>query len=440
MERCKGFREQLSLYIDGMLTQQERFLLEEHIKICEDCKGELSMLKETINKCKDVKEKEPPAYLHSMLAGSLRRAHRERLQRNAKRKWLKPGLVSAAAVLLVAVAVTSTMPFMGANEYAKDEMASDEDMAPAQFSGAAPAEGDYGISGNQELFSLRAMEEQGKVGFRSVTGDDAAETPMESGISPDDRNQPLVASASVETDKKQLDAPHGRKIIKNADISLEVKDFNRQFGFVQNMAETIGGYVESSNSYVKKYAAAEDQKELLEGSVVIRVPHTEFSSCIEEIALLGKVINRSTYGNDITLQYMDTETRFKSKEVQQERLIEILAKAEKIEDILNIENELNRIRAELENFGSRLRGWDNLVQYSTINIFMTEVDPKDTQVSVLKVDSLWGRMKRGFIRTTNALMDTMEIAVIGLGYILPVAILSGIVYLVWLKLKEKREG
>jgi hypothetical protein len=53
------------------------------------------------------------------------------------------------------------------------------------------------------------------------------------------------------------------------------------------------------------------------------------------------------------------------------------------------------------------------VQYSTINVFMTEVDSKDTQVSVLKMDNLWDRVKRGFIRTTNALMDMVEMIIVG---------------------------
>ena len=148
--------------------------------------------------------------------------------------------------------------------------------------------------------------------------------------------------------------------------------------------------------------------------------------------------NRSTDGNDITLQYMDTETRLKSKQVQQQRLIEILSKAERVEDILNIENELNRVRTEIESYGTQLRGWDNLVQYSTINVFMTEVEPKDTQVSVLKMDNLWDRMKRGFIRTTNALMDMVEVIIVGVGYALPVAILIGAVYLGWLKFRRNK--
>ncbi len=433
MEECKDFREQFSLYIDGMLTQRESLLLEKHIRGCKDCEKELSMLRTMINKCKTVKEKEPPAYLRPMIMQSLRREYRDGTKKGIKRKWLRPSLISAAAVLLVAVAVTGIIPFMGANKSMRDEMAS-ENMAAPQSPGMAPARSDYDITYNQELFDLKAMEEQGRVGLRRATGVDMAEAPM------DDEGRSSVASVSGETKDNQLAAQHGRKIIKNADISVEVKDFNSQFSFVQNMAETIGGYVESSNSYVRKYATAEDEKELLEGNVVIRVPSTEFGTCIERIAALGKVTNRSTYGNDITLQYMDTETRFKSKQVQQERLIEILAKAEKVEDILSIENELNRIRTELEGFGSQLRGWDNLVQYSTINVFMTEVDPKDTRVSALKMDSLWARMKRGFIRTTNALMDTVEIAVVALGYVLPVAILAGAAYLVWLKLKKNKGG
>ncbi|HQD42100.1 MAG TPA: DUF4349 domain-containing protein [Bacillota bacterium] len=427
MENCKEFREQLSLYIDGMLSQQESLLLEAHIKECKDCREELSMLREMVASCQGLEEKEPPEYLYPMIASSLRRSGKGKWTSSLRSKWLKPGLVSVAAVLLVAVVVKGILPDV------TKKMATDM-AAPAA---EAPMADTYSAAQNRE-FSLKMMEGAGRSGMAGA-GIAGAEMDMSEAEMASDGGTFSVAQAPAAAGDELIAAQHDRKIIKNADISLEVQDFKNQFDAVQRMAEEAGGYVESSRSYVRKHAAAEGEREFMEGEAVIRVPSTEFGGCLDRIAALGKVTNRSTYGSDITLQYMDIETRLKSKQVQQERLIEILSKAERVEDILNIENELSRVRTEIESLGTQLRGWDNLVQYSTIRVFMTEVDPKDTKVSVLKVDNIWDRMKRGFIRTTNAIMDMIEMIIVGIGYALPVAILAGIAYLVWRKIRVSKK-
>ncbi len=427
MENCKEFREQLSLYIDGMLSQQESLLLEAHIKECKDCREELSMLREMVASCQGLEEKEPPEYLYPMIASSLRRSGKGKWTSSLRSKWLKPGLVSVAAVLLVAVVVKGILPDV------TKKMATDM-AAPAA---EAPMADTYSAAQNRE-FSLKMMEGAGRSGMAGA-GIAGAEMDMSEAEMASDGGTFSVAQAPAAAGDELIAAQHDRKIIKNADISLEVQDFKNQFDAVQRMAEEAGGYVESSRSYVRKHAAAEGEREFMEGEAVIRVPSTEFGGCLDRIAALGKVTNRSTYGSDITLQYMDLETRLKSKQVQQERLIEILSKAERVEDILNIENELSRVRTEIESLGTQLRGWDNLVQYSTIRVFMTEVDPKDTKVSVLKVDNIWDRMKRGFIRTTNAIMDMIEMVIVGIGYALPVAILAGIAYLVWRKIRVSKK-
>jgi len=427
MEECKVYREQLSLYIDGMLTQQESLVLEKHIKECKDCREELDLLREMVENCQSLEEMEPPEHLYPMIASSLRRSGKRTAVNNIRKKWLKPGLVSVAAMLLVAVAVKGIMPNI------QKQLATQDMAAPAA---EAPAADTYSIAENRE-FSFKMAEETGRAGMAGA-GISDKDMSMEGADMPADGGTFSVVQAPAGPGEQLIAAQHERKIIKNAEMSIEVEDFNRQFDAVQRMAEEAGGYVESSRSYVRKHAVAEGDREFMEGNAVIRIPNIEFGGCIERISSLGKVTNRSTYGNDITLQYMDTETRLKSKQVQQQRLIEILSKAERVEDILNIENELNRVRTEIESYGTQLRGWDNLVQYSTINVFMTEVEPKDTQVSVLKMDNLWDRMKRGFIRTTNALMDMVEVIIVGVGYALPVAILIGAVYLGWLKFRRNK--
>jgi hypothetical protein len=434
MEECKDFREQLSLYIDGMLDGKESRLLEEHIKACEDCRRELGLLRETVQSCRNLEEKEPPEYLCPMISSALRRTRKGTAASHIRKKWLKPGLVSVAAVLLLAIAAKGIIPGLFTGYRTAQDMAATD---------AAPAEEMYNLAGSEEFgFSSeqkkRGMEYDGQADDAAgILSEPEMQSGREMGTAEEMPPAPEPGNLTAETGDNLLTAQDSRKIIRNAELSIEVEDFNRQYDAIQRMVDETGGYIESSNSYVRKYGSAEDGRDFTEGHVVIRIPSSEFTNCLEGISTLGKVTNRSTDGSDITLQYMDTEVRLKSMQIQQERLLEIMEKATLVEDILNIENELNRVRTEIESYGTQLRGWDNLVQYSTIRIFMTEVDDKDTQVTALQMGSLWDRMKRGIIRTTNAIMDMVEMIIVGIGYALPVAILLGAGLLVWWRIKRK---
>lgn len=437
MEECKGFRDQLSLYIDGMLTEKESQLLEKHINLCEGCRMELEMLQEMVENCQSLEDKEPPKYLNFMISSAVRKAQRESTANKIRRKWLKPGLVSVAAILLLAIAATGIMPYLLMGSKTGYDMATNG-TAPAE----APTEEMYGAAGDGEL-GLKADQPSYNVASGTMDAhgpetdiDDSVMQeqgePYSIAIAPDETAQVRTFSATEATDQDS------RKIIRNAEVSLEVESFDRQFEAIRVMVEDAGGYIESSNSYVRKHGNTEDERDFIEGHVVIRIPSLEFTSCLERVSNLGKVTNRSTDGSDITLKYMDTQSRLQSLQVQQQRLLEILERGTKVEDILNIENELNRVRTELEKHATQLKGWDNLVQYSTIRIFMTEVDPKDTHVSTLQVGSLWDRMKRGFIRTTNAIMDMIEYIIVGVGYALPVVVLAGAGYLVWTRFINRK--
>jgi hypothetical protein len=433
MEGCKDIREKLSLYIDDMLDERESRMLEEHIKSCEDCRTELEILREMVESCRSLEEKEPPGHLQPMVSGALRKASRGAAISGLSKRWLKPGLVSVAAVLLLVVAAKGIMPGLFMGSRSSQDMAATEEAAPAEmYSITADGEAGFGMAQNKQVADSRMLDLE-----EEAAGLAGAETPGAEPGMPVDGDTFSAAGVLPEPGDGILKERDSRKIIRNAEISIQVEDFNRQLEAIQKMVDETGGYIESSNSYIRKHGTTEDDRDFMEGNVVIRIPSPEFTGCLERISGLGKVTNRSTDGSDITLRYMDTEARLKSLEVQQDRLLEILERATEVEDILKIETELNRVRSELERHATQLRGWDNLVQYSTIRIFMTEVDPKDTHVSTLQVGSLWDRMKRGFIRTTNAIMDMIEYIIVGIGYALPVMVLVGAGLLVWWRLKIK---
>ena len=92
------------------------------------------------------------------------------------------------------------------------------------------------------------------------------------------------------------------------------------------------------------------------------------------VSEIGNVTQKNESVEDVTLQYVDVESRKKALETEQERLMELLSSAENMEDLLAIESKLSEVRYELENYGSQLRMLDNQIDYSTVNVDVDEVE------------------------------------------------------------------
>lgn len=88
---------------------------------------------------------------------------------------------------------------------------------------------------------------------------------------------------------------------------------------------------------------------------------------------MGSIRSESLTTENVSLQYTDIEARLKSLEVQEERILEMLSKAESLEYVLELESRLSEIRYEIENYTSKLNRYDSLISYSTVTILLSEV-------------------------------------------------------------------
>lgn len=151
-----------------------------------------------------------------------------------------------------------------------------------------------------------------------------------------------------------------RKVIKTADLNLEVKDIAEAQKQVQNLTEAAGGFIADLN--VQNYETRTD------ATIVARVPSAKFREVYDKVKELGEVKRDHVGGQDVTEEYMDLETRIANKQVEEQRLRELFAKAGKISDLLEVERELSRVRGEIESLQGRLRYLKDQVGFSTITI------------------------------------------------------------------------
>lgn len=227
---------------------------------------------------------------------------------------------------------------------------------------------------------------------------------------------------------KSLD---GSKIILSASVELETKDFSKATEGIISSVKGKGGFVQSSNIY-----GSEDTNSR-GGNYIIRIPKNYFEEFLINIGNLGKVVGKSTQGNDISSQYYDTEAHLKALKIQEERLLELLKKSGSLKDILEIENQLSNVRYQIESLTTNLKNWDNLVDYTTISLNIHEVKELTSNPITLgdKVKSTFtssikslGTLFRGLLLVVVALIPYLII-------IIPLSILLMFV----IKKKKRKE-
>ena len=126
---------------------------------------------------------------------------------------------------------------------------------------------------------------------------------------------------------------------------------------------------------------------------------------------------------DVTFQYVDMESHKSALLVEQERLLELMSQAESIDDIITIESRLSDVRYQLESMESQLRTYDNLIDYATISISISEVvrfTPQPTQTT-------WEKIKEGFSNNLFNIKKGIKNFCIGFIIAIPYLILWAII-------------
>ena len=168
----------------------------------------------------------------------------------------------------------------------------------------------------------------------------------------------------------------GRKLIRTVELNIQTKEFDEVLNEVQSKVKQLGGYIESSSldsgsqfySHYNRY-----------GNLTVRIPSDQLDGFIANVKESTNVTYISESTEDITLRYVDVESRKIALETERDRLLELLEKAETVEDIITIEGRLSEVRYQLESYTSQLRTFDNQVDYSTVHISISEVE-RETKV------------------------------------------------------------
>ena len=158
------------------------------------------------------------------------------------------------------------------------------------------------------------------------------------------------------------------KIIKTGTATIEVRDVTASADALKALAVQKGGYLSSSN--IQK-----NTNNRLYATVVLRVPQAQFDSTMDGVKAVGTVKSVSTSGQDVTEEYVDLQAQKTSYQNQLAQYNEIMKKADKIEDVIKIQAQINQVQTALDRIEGRMRYLDSRIDLSTITVSLQEPEP-----------------------------------------------------------------
>jgi len=158
------------------------------------------------------------------------------------------------------------------------------------------------------------------------------------------------------------------RIIKTGTATIEVKDVTASVDALKALAVQKGGYISSSS--IQK-----NTKNRLYATAVLRVPQAQFEPTMEGVKAVGTIKSVSTSGQDVTEEYVDLQAQKTSYQNQLAQYNAIMKKADKIEDVIKIQAQINQVQTALDRIEGRMRYLDSRIDLSTITVNLQEPEP-----------------------------------------------------------------
>jgi len=369
--------EELMAYLDGELPPDQATVAANHLETCMECQqlaADLRGVSQTLNAW----ELQPTNSTMPEWLAAAGEEHIPELQpilsiplpwfrRLRFREWA-PLLAGCAVITLVAGSRFLIRPqHAPVFSQAKSAMQEDRylaDSAPAPPTASPSASSDAGVirsivpppsagKNHDRLQHFSKLQASPSVEFRLQRDTDV---PAQVG----------QGSGSGQA-KRSLDLmPTSPMIIRTAELSLTTREFDKGRAQVEDILKRHRGYIGSLN-----VTGAAGTGRTLTAS--LRIPSTQLDPALAELKSLGRLVSESKTGQEVTAQYVDLQARLNNSRNTEKRLIELLAnRTGKLSDVLEVENELTRIRGEVESMEAERKNLSSQVDFATINLTLTE--------------------------------------------------------------------
>ena len=253
------------------------------------------------------------------------------------------------------------------------------------------------------------------------------------GISPEEAPMKDGLTSESASTANAPEIPMNQKLVRKIWLDAETDDLDTLLQQVDEKIAQLGGYAQSRNEYHGSGKTVRTRN----ASLTIRIPVAQLDQFVSHVTELSNITSNKETADDITLTYVATQSRITALQTEHDRLLELLAKAENMSDLLKIEQRLTQVRADLEEVTSKLKLYDNMVDYGTIYLELCEVKE---YTDVTEPETIWQRIGKGFMQSLaglgNFFTELFVFIVVGLPYFVVLGVVITVVVLV---IKHRRK-
>ena len=219
-----------------------------------------------------------------------------------------------------------------------------------------------------------------------------------------------------------------RKIIRNGNVALEVSSPTESQQRIFSIAEARSGFVVTSE--MSQQNLDDKSKPAQSVSLIVRVPAMQFDQAMNEIrGIATRVLQEKRTGQDVTEEFIDLEARIKNQRALEAQFLEIMKRAGKVEEALDVQRQLAEVRTEIEKIEGRKRFLENQATLSTINVTL------QTATQIVNATGFWYSVRSAFSDGVDAaaaiILVLIRVVIAGLPIlvliVLPAALIAKLV-------------
>lgn len=240
---------------------------------------------------------------------------------------------------------------------------------------------------------------------------------------PKQKKQPVTTTTNEPAAQPDWD----KKIIKNAVLNAEVKDFNAFTKDLREKIRNLGGYIAGEEQAQSEYK--------IENVISIKVPVAQFDEAVTKISESTAVLKeKKVTSQDVTSEYFDTRSRMAAKQQVRQRYVDLLKEAKNMEEILNVQTNINSIQEDIESAAGRIQYMGHAAAYSTINLTYYQILNATVSEDGVEKKSFGTKLGAAFKTGGSWIVELF----VGLVSIWPLFLLGAIILLLVKKNKQKK--
>lgn len=229
------------------------------------------------------------------------------------------------------------------------------------------------------------------------------------------------------------DVADNRKLIRTVNLTAETENMDDLLSLVASRITELGGYVESR----EVYNGSQYSSRYRQATLKIRIPADKLDAFVTDVDSASNIVSSTETAEDVTLQYVATESHLKVLQAEEERLLKFLSEAKSVSEMLEIEKRLTEVRADLEIVTNQLNTYANLVSYGTVHLRIDEV--KEFTVVEEEEPTLWQRIGNGFVSSVKNVGKILEGLLVFFVAALPYLVIPAIIVTVILLLVRRAD-